>query len=159
MNIQFLILFIGLTVANVIIQTIKSIATIKCGKTVAALINAVAYGLYTYVIFFTNADGMALWLKALITALANLIGVWLVKFFEERARKDKLWKVEVTIPKDKMLDAVRYFSETEVPFNYIDINKYCIFNFYCSNKKQSELIRDALKIFDAKFFVSESKEL
>lgn len=48
---NMLLIFIALTILNVIIQTIKSIATIKCGKTVASLVNAVAYGLYTYVIF------------------------------------------------------------------------------------------------------------
>ena len=45
---KLLILFIVMNILNVIIQTIKSIATIKCGKTVAALVNALAYGLYTY---------------------------------------------------------------------------------------------------------------
>ena len=34
---DLLILFIVLNVTNVIIQTIKSLATVKCGKTVAAL--------------------------------------------------------------------------------------------------------------------------
>ena len=34
--------FILLNIANVIIQTVKSIATIKCGKTAAAVVNAVA---------------------------------------------------------------------------------------------------------------------
>ena len=51
---KLLALFVVMNVLNVIIQTIKSIATIKCGKTVASLVNAIAYGLYTYVIFFTS---------------------------------------------------------------------------------------------------------
>ena len=48
MEMKLLILFIVMNVLNVVIQTVKSIATIKCGKTVAAIVNAVAYGLYTY---------------------------------------------------------------------------------------------------------------
>ena len=48
---EMLIIFIVLTILNVVIQTIKSIATIKCGKWAAALVNAVAYGLYTYADF------------------------------------------------------------------------------------------------------------
>ena len=45
MDYQLLIIFIVLNIVNVIIQTVKSIATIKCGKTAAAFVNAVAYGL------------------------------------------------------------------------------------------------------------------
>ena len=49
MDMNLLLVFIGLNIVNVIIQTIKSIATIKCGKGVASLVNAVAFGLYTVV--------------------------------------------------------------------------------------------------------------
>ena len=93
---KVIILFIILTIANVIIQTIKSICTIKCGKSIAAIVNAVAYGLYTFVIFYTSADGLSIWWKAILTALANLVGVYLVKLFEEKVRKDKLWRIECT---------------------------------------------------------------
>ena len=44
-----LLLFIILNAVNVFVQTIKSICTVKSGKTVAALVNAVAYGIYTVV--------------------------------------------------------------------------------------------------------------
>ena len=53
---DLLILFVVLNVTNVIIQTIKSLATVKCGKTVAALVNAVAYGLYTVVTIYMLCD-------------------------------------------------------------------------------------------------------
>ena len=42
--------FIILNVVNVLIQTVKSICTVKCGKVVASIVNALAYGLYTYVV-------------------------------------------------------------------------------------------------------------
>ena len=93
---KLLITFIVLNILNVIIQTVKSIATIKCGKTLAAVINAVAYGLYTIVTVYMLCE-LDLWLKALIVAVANLIGVYVVKLLEEKSRKDKLWKVEATV--------------------------------------------------------------
>ena len=96
MEMKLLVLFIVMNVLNVIIQTIKSIATIKCGKIAAAVVNAFAYGLYTYIVVLTMCDLPLMW-KCLIVAGANFIGVWVVKFFEEKARKDKLWKVEATI--------------------------------------------------------------
>ena len=160
---EMLIIFIVLTILNVVIQTIKSIATIKCGKWVAALVNAVAYGLYTYVIFFTSSEGLDLHAKAVITAIANLVGVYVVKFFEEKARKDKLWKVEATIHNqgidphyDDCLVALRHAG---VPHNYIDANKYLIINAYCATQAESRVVKAILDQYDAKYFVSESKTL
>ena len=160
---EMLVIFIVLTILNVVIQTIKSIATIKCGKVVASLVNAVAYGLYTYVIFFTSCEGIDLHAKALITAFANLVGVYVVKFFEEKARKDKLWKVECTIPISQVERLKNLFNQyaTDIPYNYIDIQKYCIFNFYCATQAQSATVKTLLEQgnFNAKYFVSESKTL
>ena len=65
---EMLILFIVMSIVNVIIQTVKSIATIKCGKLAAAVINAVAYGLYTYVIVLTANDSIDLLAKCFIVA-------------------------------------------------------------------------------------------
>ena len=155
---EMLIIFIVLTILNVVIQTIKSIATIKCGKWVAAIVNAVAYGLYTYVIFFTSCEGLDLHAKALITAFANLVGVYVVKFFEEKARKDKLWKVEATIPA-KYQSAV-HFDLKDIPHNYIEgVGNYTLFNFYCATQAESAKVRDIINQYEAKYFVSESKTL
>ena len=49
MNITLLITFIVLSIVNVILQTVKSIVTVKCGKFSASIVNAVAFGLYTIV--------------------------------------------------------------------------------------------------------------
>jgi uncharacterized protein YebE (UPF0316 family) len=162
MEMKLLVLFVVMNVVNVVIQTIKSIATIKCGKTAAALINALAYGLYTYIIVLTNCD-LPMIAKCLIVASANFVGVWVVKFFEEKARKDKLWKVECTIPVNQVERLKNLFNQyaTDIPYNYIDIEKYCIFNFYCATQAQSATVKTLLEQgnFNAKYFVSESKTL
>lgn len=151
-------LFIVMNVLNVIIQTIKSIATIKCGKTVAALVNAVAYGLYTYIIVLTNCE-LPLLTKCLIVAGANFVGVWLVKFFEEKARKDKLWKVELTIPTENFEKVHAMLQMVKIPHNYVDIEKYVLINCYCATQNDSILVRNIVNDFGAKYFVSESKSL
>lgn len=160
---EMLIIFIVLTILNVVIQTIKSIATIKCGKWVASLVNAIAYGLYTYVIFFTSADGIDLHTKALITAFANLVGVYVVKFFEEKARKDKLWKVEATVRNEGIDphydDCLVALRNADIPHNYIDANKYLIINVYCATQAESRVAKAILDQYNAKYFVSESKTL
>ena len=151
-------LFIVMNVLNVIIQTIKSLATIKCGKTAAAAINALAYGLYTYIIVLTNCD-LPLLAKCLIVASANFVGVWVVKFFEEKARKDKLWKVEATVMADQAEKVKWQFENRNIPYNYIDIGKYVIFNAYCQYQFESAKVREILNEYNAKYFVSESKTL
>ena len=159
MDTQLLIIFIVLNILNVIIQTVKSIATVKCGKAVAALVNAVAYGLYTVVTVYMMCE-LSLGLKAFIVALCNLIGVYVVKWAEEKARKDKLWKVEATV--NTMNDAqeiVALLKDANIPCNYIDINRYVLINCYCATQKQSQGVKSILDSYNAKYFVSESKTL
>lgn len=157
---KMLIIFVVLTILNVVIQTVKSIATIKCGKTVASLVNALAYGLYTYVIFFTSSDGINLHAKALITALANLIGVYVVKFCEEKARKDKIWKIECSVPAERVQIVKNWLKARELPFNYIeDVGNYTIFNIYCYTQEDSTKAKVVVEHFQLKYFVSESKTL
>lgn len=162
MNIELLITFIALSVVNVILQTIKSIATMKCGKTLAAIVNAIAFGLYTIVLVYTNCD-LPLYLKAIIVALCNLVGVWIVKYFEEKARKDKLWKVEATITNDGINpdwdDCIVELKQSGIPMNYIDITKYILINCYCATQADSAKVKLILDKYHAKYFVSESKTL
>lgn len=156
---NILILFSLLTVVNVIFSTIKSIVTIKSGKTVASLISAGYYGYYNVVLIYTVAD-FPLWQKVVVTFLANLVGVWLVKWGEEKAKKDKLWKVEATINKaDDWERLIGELKDCGVPCNYIDIDKYILINCYCATQKQSTAVKELLNCYDVKYFVSETKNL
>jgi hypothetical protein len=158
MDYELLVVFIVLNIVNVIIQTVKSIATIKCGKGMASVVNAIAYGLYTVVVVYTVCD-LPLWLKVVVVGLCNLVGVFCVKWGEEKARKDKLWKVEATV-KPCEFEAIKTYCEVaDLPFSYIDINKYILFNFYCATQKESAIVKDLLDKHNAKYFVTESKTL
>lgn len=155
----FLAVFIALNVVNVVIQTIKSIATIKCGAWSAATINAIAYGLYTVVVVYMNADGLGILWKAIIIGLANLVGVYVVKVIEDKKRKDKLWKVEATIDRTKSSKMQEVLVKLGVPHHYIHAGKHTVFSCYCETKHQSETVRGVLEEYNAKYFVSESKTL
>ena len=159
MNWNLFWLFVILNVVNVVIQTVKSIATIKCGKGMASIVNAVAYGLYTVVVVYTVCD-LPLWLKVVVVGLANLIGVYVVKLLEEKARKDKLWKVEATID-DRDTDRLHYdLKVASLPHNYIDkVGKWAVFNVYCATQAESTKAKEILANYNAKYFVSESKTL
>ena len=157
MNEKLFITFVILNIINVIIQTVKSLATVKCGKTVASIVNAVAYGLYTVVVVYTVCD-LPLWLKFAVVGVANLIGVYVVKLIEEKSRKDKLWQVQATIPK-KYTNAV-HLDLKDIPHSYIEnIGNYTIFNFYCATQKDSIKVKEIINQYEAKYFVSESKDL
>ena len=155
---ELLLLFIICNIANVIIQTVKSIITIKGTPFSAAMANAIAYAFYTYIIVISNCE-LPMWQKMLIVGLCNLIGVFVVKFIEKKKEKDKLWKIEVTIPQEDFPTVKEFIELKLVPANYIDIGKYILVNFYCNSKEQSKIIENFLKPYHAKYFVSESKIL
>ena len=156
---KLLIVFILLNILNVVIQTVKSIVTIKCGKGLASLVNAIAYGLYTIVTVFMLCD-LNLFLKAFIVAMCNLVGVYVVKLIEEKTRKDKLWKVEVTTKNSFSTDLLQTELEnSDIPFNYINLGKYTLFNIYCATQKESKVVKQFIAKLDAKYFVTETKTL
>ena len=155
MDYKLLFIFIILNIVNVVVQTVKSIATLKCGKGAAALVNAFAYGLYTIVTVYLLCDLPLMW-KAGIVAGCNLVGVYLVKLAEEKARKDKLWKIEATFDTEHL----KTIHETvAIPHSYIEIGSHVIFNFYAENQRQSAIVKDIINKYNGKYFVSETKIL
>ena len=155
---NLLVVFIILNVLNVIIQTVKSIATIKCGKGLAAIVNAVAYGLYTVVLVYMTCE-LSTALKAIIVALCNLVGVYIVKYFEERSKRDKVWKIEATVPAEFIETVEESANKENFSFNCIRLDKYGIFNFYSLSQEDSRKIRNFLAFYSVKYFVTEDKGL
>ena len=153
----FLWMFIVLNIINVIMQTFKSIVTIKCGKGMASVVNALAYGLYTVVVVFMNANGLGLFWKAVIIGLANLIGVYIVKLCEEKARKDRLWRITVTIPHKYFETAKLALTLNDISYSYIDIEKYVIFDCYCATQNETKIVTEICCNNFGKLFASESK--
>lgn len=157
-NINLLLFFILLNVVNVILQTIKSLLTNKGGKWAAAIGNAVAYGLYTVLLVYMTCD-LSLWAKVFIVGGCNLVGVFIVKWFEEKIQKDKLWKVELTI---QWLNQTALYSELKkkgISCNTFRIDKWAVFNCYCPTKRESHIVRETAKKYNAKFFANEAKIL
>lgn len=156
---KLLMIYIILNVVNVLLQTIKSIATIKGGKLVSALTNAIAYGLYTVVVVYMMCD-LPLWLKATVIGLCNLVGVYIVKWLEEKARRDKLWKVEMTVRNERAEELAEMLKMARISFNSVATSGLdTVFNVYSKTQKESLAIKEMAKKFRAKYFVTESKVL
>jgi hypothetical protein len=158
MDYKFLLIFFGLSMVNVVFATIKSLVTINGSPAVASLVSGGYFAFYNIVMQYTVAD-FPMWQKCLITFVCNVVGVYCVKFGEKKSRKDKLWKIEVTIPAGQAPKMIEECCCQDLDYNYVDINKYYLFNFYCPTQKESEAVKKLLKSYDAKYFVTESKNL
>jgi uncharacterized protein YebE (UPF0316 family) len=155
-----ILIFTIATVINITLSTIRSLCTIKGGKWLSATTNAICYGFYPLVVMLTAKDTVHILVNMLITAVANFVCVWLIKFCEEKATKDKLWKIEVTVPTEVEGILHSDLSMESIPHNYIsNVGKYSIFNIYCETQTESQKAKDLLNHYEAKYFVSESKIL
>ncbi len=162
MNYDFLLVFIGLSIVNVIFSTIRSLVVNNGGKFSASLLSGGYFAFYNIMMVYTVAD-FPMWQKCIITFVCNVIGVYLVKLGEEKSRKDKLWKVEATIPNEGIDpendDCIIELRNANLSMNYIDINKYILINCYCGTQAESRAVKKILNKYNAKYFVSESKNL
>ena len=154
---NFLITFIILSIINVIFSTVRSITTIKSGKMLASLISGGYFAFYNIMLIYTVAD-FPMWQKCIITFCCNVLGVWIVKFLEEKMQKDKLWKVEATVP-TKYLTTIDVELH-DIPHSYIELSdKHTLFNFYCATQTDSAKVKQIIDKYGAKYFVAESKTL
>lgn len=155
----FLITFIVLSIINVIFSTVRSITTIKGSTLVASLVSGGYFAFYNIMLIYTVAD-FPMWQKCVITFFCNVFGVAIVKLIEAKMQKDKLWKVEATICKTHQEDVCSMLNKAKIPYNYIEgVGKYTIFNVFCATQNQSVAVKEILKAYNAKYFVSESKTL
>lgn len=156
---KLLITFVILSILNVVFSTVKSLITVKGSPICASLVSALYYSYYNVVLIYTVAD-FPLWQKVIVTFACNLIGVYLVKWAEVKTRKDRLWEIRGTIKDD--VDAamcIEMLSTSDIPFNYIDVTKYVIFNCYSATQEDSLEIKDIFERCNAKYFATEGKEL
>ena len=144
------------TIINVTLSTIRSICTIKCGKWLSALSNAVCYGFYPLIVMLTANGTVDIVINMAITAVANFICVWLIKLVEEKAKKDKLWKIEVAVP---CVKTVEFHHLLSVPHNYMQVGEWTMFNCYCGTQNDSRIVVELAKKYNGKISAYESKSL
>ena len=155
-----IVIFAIATIVNVTLSTIRAICTIKGGKWISATTNAICYGFYPLIVMLTAKGTVDILINMGITAIANFVCVWTIKFVEEKARKDKLWKVEATVLRGWTNELHRSLVEAEIPHNYLEnVGKYTLFNIFCEKQSDSAKAKEILANYNAKYFVSETKTL
>ena len=147
------IIFIICSLVNVIVSTLKSIITVKGSKLSASIINAISYAINTVVIVYT-ASNFALWIKILISASTNFIGVYIGIWILDKLKKDKLWEIKGIIDREPTEEDYKYLNiltTNKILFTIQKtlMNKTFIY-IYSSNKDESRLIKDVLNKMGAK---------
>lgn len=153
---SLLFIFILLSIVNVIFSTIKSIVTIKSGPWIASIISALYYGYYNIVLIYTVAD-FPLWQKVAVTAGCNLVGVFIVKYGEVKARKDKLWLVKITVPANNFSALYEEIACKDIPFTYYNLQKYYVLDCYCEKQEDTAFVTTLCQKYHGKMFASENK--
>lgn len=138
---------------NVILSTLKSVITIKGGKGLAAVSNAVAYGFNTIVIkVIADVD---MWVAVIISIVSNLIGVYFALWLTEKLRKDQLWKITVTVPAENYDDLTLSLKETEISFIAYETTweKYRVLDVFSKDKTQSKVVKNLFNKYNAKYTI------
>lgn len=151
-----ILLFAACTFINVITGTIKSVATIKGSNISAAVWSAINAGLYSFIVILTATADLPIIGKIVITVIANLIGVYSVKLIEEKLRKDKMWKIEMSIHTADLETLDDALKGLGIPHNYMVVGKHTVFNCYCETKQQTADALEVGKLVGAKCFANET---
>lgn len=142
----------------VILNTLTSIFKIKSGKLVASISSAICYGFYVYVLIFTMAD-FPDYIKAILTAVTNFVGVFVSMYILEKFKKDKLWEITATTDREHLEEIREYLNLCKIPHNYNLIDNYnntkIVFRIYSENQKQSVETKYILDKCKAKYIVHE----
>lgn len=145
--------FFIISLINVILSSTKSICTVRYGRGINVLANVIAYSFYTVVVKQT-AD-LPLEITIISTAVANALGVWASYAILDLIQKDRLWKVEVVVPKN--YTDFLHKELQDIPHNYIEIGPRTLFNFYCNTKTETSAVIKCCKAYGGKFFAIENK--
>lgn len=152
-----MLIFIICTIINVTLSTIRSLCTIKGGKWLSATTNAICFGFYPLIVMLTAKGTVAIIYNMLITGIVNFICVWLIKYIEEKTKPEKLWLVKCTIPNEMADDMRMGLKIADIPYSYVDIEKYVVFDTYCQTQKETQMVTELCQAAGGKMFATENK--
>ena len=153
---KMLIIFALCTLLNVVLATIKSVMTIKGTKVSAAVWNALSFGLYSYIVILTATANLTTLEKVVVTVVCNLIGVYGVKWVEEKMRKDKMWKLEMTVLATEADAMHKALEDADIPNHYTPAGRHSAFSCYCATKAETDTALAIGEKFNAKTFATET---
>ena len=145
--------FFIISLINVMLSSVKSICTVRYGKGINVLANVISYSFHVIVVRQTVS--LPIEVTILSTACANALGVWLSYVILDKLQKDRIWKVEVIIP--KVYTEKLHYELKSITHNYIEMGPKTLFNFYCETKEDTKAVIKYCKSCDGHFFAFENK--
>ena len=145
--------FFLISLVNVILSSTKSICTVRYGRGINVIANVVSYSFYVLVV--KQMANLPLEITVLSTACANALGVWLSYVILDRLQKDRIWKVEVVIP--RVYTENLHYELKAITHNYIEMGPKTLFNFYCETKEDTKKVIKHCELCDGRFFAFENK--
>ena len=150
--VNVVIVFCICSLVNVILSTLKTLIMVNAGRGSAIIINAVCYGFYTLVVKQLGAVDYIT--AVVVTVLANIVGVWISYKVMDLFKKDKLWRITVTLKNKEALDeCVKNLDKYNIGFTPIE--KTNSIDIYSYNQKESLIIKNILGNYDYKYFIQE----
>lgn len=150
--VNVIIVFCVCSLVNVILSTLKTLIMVNAGRGSAIIINAVCYGFYTLVVKqLTSVDYIT---AVTVTILANVVGVWISYKIMDLFKKDKLWRITVTLKTvDEFAECVQQLAKYNI--GYTPIENTNSVDIYSYNQKESAIIKNILGNYDYKYFIQE----
>ena len=150
--VNVVIVFCICSLVNVILSTLKTLIMVNAGRSSAIIINAVCYGFYTLVVKqLTSVDYLT---AVTVTILANVVGVWISYKIMDLFKKDKLWRITVTLKTvDEFAECVQQLAKYNI--GYTPIENTNSVDIYSYNQKESAIIKNILGNYDYKYFIQE----
>lgn len=147
-----IVIFFLLSLVNVVLQTLKSILTVKATPRVASIMTAIAFAFY-YVLMKQLTD-FSILETVVVTIITNLIGVSFSMWLLEKIKHDQLWKISVTCKdKDDSIKIALALNIQQIGYTAIEMQSkpYTLFDVYCETQKQTEIVKNILKDKNVKY--------
>lgn len=154
--------FVILNFVNVLINTARSLTTVKGGKWIASCMNALCYGYYTVIIVITATYDIPLVLKIIAVAIVNFVGVFCIKLGEEKIQKERLWIYNATakMSTKEILDVVALLKCANIKVLYMKVaDELYTLQVFSNTQKESEMIKSILDNYSIKYCAVETKEI
>ena len=152
---KVVIVFIVCSLINVILSTLKTLIMVNAGRGSAIVINAVCYGFYTLVVKqLSSVDYLT---AVIVTILANIVGVWVSYKIMDLFKKDRLWRITVTLKNKSEYDkCIEKLAKYNIGFTNIDKTKSI--DIYSYNQEESAIIKNILNNYKHKYFIQEMQQ-
>ena len=150
--VNVVIVFCICSLINVILSTLKTLIMVNAGRGSAIIINAVCYGFYTLVVKQLGAVDYVT--AVVVTILANIVGVWISYKIMDLFKKDKLWRITVTLKSNKALEECKNHLD-KYNIGFTPIKDSLSIDVYSYNQKESAIVKSILANYDYKYFIQE----